>query len=234
MTSSTKSAWVRTGVITLSMMAATYAWTQYAGHEAAATPMVEQRRAAPALSQNPLGNLMSGQQDMDRSLADVNAKMAALTAQLDSLKKQASATDAAAPSVSPDGSFAEKLQQANEQAEAQTDAQQALVEQAIVSEKLDPSWAPRAEASLHSLFEQSEIHSLKLLSAQCRATICRMEIAPSDSEGTDDFALSFRRMLLHMPWQGQGFGRVYNPFGPSPTAVLFLAREGASLPQPTS
>jgi hypothetical protein len=197
MTSSTKSAWVRTGVITLTMMAATYAWTQYAGHEAAATPMAEQRPVTPTLSRNPLGGLM---------------------------------TDAAAPSVSTNGSFVEDLQQANEQA----DAQQALVEQAIVSEKLDPSWAPRAEASLHSLFEQSEIHSLKLLSAQCRATICRMEIAPSDSEGTDDFDLSFRRMLLHMPWQGQGFGRVYNPFGPSPTAVFFLAREGASLPQPIS
>jgi hypothetical protein len=234
MTSSTKSAWVRTGVITLTMMAVTYAWTQYAGHEAAATHMVEQRPATPASSRNPFEGLMSGQQDMDRSLADVNAKMAALTAQLESLKKQASGTDATALSGSPDGSFAEKVQQANEQAEAQADAQQALVEQAIVSEKLDPSWAPRAEASLHSLFEDSEIHSLKLLSAQCRATICRMEIAPSDSEGTDDFDLSFRRMLLHMPWQGQGFGRVYNPFGPSPTAVFFLAREGASLPQPTS
>jgi hypothetical protein len=184
MTSSTKSAWVRTGVITLTMMAATYAWTQYAGHEAAATPMAEQRPVTPTVSTN--------------------------------------------------GSFVEDLQQANEQAEAQADAQQALVEQAIVSEKLDPSWAPRAEASLHSLFEDSEIHSLKLLSAQCRATVCRMEIAPSDSEGTDDFDLSFRRMLLHMPWQGQGFGRVYNPFGPSPTAVFFLAREGASLPQPIS
>jgi hypothetical protein len=177
---------------------------------------------------------MSGQQqNVDRSLADVNAKMAALTAQLESLKKQAEGTDAA-PSVSPDGSFVEQVQQANEQAEAQEDAQQTLVEQAIVSEKLDPSWAPRAEASLRGLFEQSEIHSLKLLSAQCRATICRMEIAASDSEGTGDFDLSFRRMLLHMPWQGQGFGRVYNPFGPSPTAVFFLAREGASLPQPTS
>jgi hypothetical protein len=193
MTSSTKSAWVRTGVIILTMMAATYAWTQYAGHEAAATHMAEQRPATPALSWSPLGSLVSGQQDVARSHADVN-----------------------------------------EQAEAQADAQQALVEQAIVSEKLDPSWAPRAEASLHSLFEQSEIHSLKLLSAQCRATICRMEIAPSDSEGTDDFDLSFRRMLLHMPWQGQGFGRVYNPSGPSPTAVFFLAREGASLPQPSS
>jgi hypothetical protein len=176
MTSSTKSAWVRTGVITLTMMAATYAWTQYAGP----------------------------------------------------------GTDAGALTVSTNGSFVEDLQQANEQAEAQADAQQGLVEQAIVSEKLDPSWAPRAEASLHSLFEQSEIHSLKLLSAQCRATICRMEIAPSDSQGTDDFDRSFRRMLLHMPWQGQGFGRVYNPFGPTPTAVFFLAREGASLPQPIS
>jgi hypothetical protein len=147
MTASTKSTWARTGVFALTMMAATYAWTQYAGHE---------------------------------------------------------------------------------------DAQQALLEQAIGSEKLDPSWAPRAEASLHSLFEESEIHSLKLLSAQCRATLCRMEIAPSDSEGTIDFDLSFRRMLLHMPWHGQGFGRVYNASGSSPTAVYFLAREGASLPRAIS
>jgi hypothetical protein len=72
---------------------------------------------------------------------------------------------------------------------AQEDPQQASLEQAIVSQKVDPSWAPRAEASLH--------HSLKLLSAQCRATICRMEIAPSDSKDTSDFDLSFRRMLLH-------------------------------------
>jgi hypothetical protein len=41
-------------------------------------------------------------------------------------------------------------------------------------------------------------------------------------------------MLLHMPWQGQGFGRVYKPSGSSPMAVFFLAREGASLPQPIS
>jgi hypothetical protein len=61
-----------------------------------------------------------------------------------------------------------------------------------------------------------------------------MEIAPSDSEGTSDFDLSFRRMLLHMPWQGQGFSRVCNPLGPSPTAVFFLAREGATLPRPIS
>ena len=164
MTSSTKSAWARTGVITLTMLAATYASMQYAGHDAVATQVVEQR-PAPALSE---------------------------------------------------------------------DAQQALIEQAIVSEKLDTSWAPRAEASLHSLFEESEIHSLKLLNARCRATICRMEIAPSDSEGTSDFDLSFRRMLLHMPWQGQGFGRVYNLSGSSPTAVFFLARAGASLQQPIS
>jgi hypothetical protein len=144
MTASTKSAWARTGVITLTMMAATFACTRNAGQE---------------------------------------------------------------------------------------DAQRAFLEQAIVSEKLDPSWAPRAEASLHSLFAESEIHSLKLLSARCRATICRLEIAPSDSEGTSDFDLSFRRMLLHMPWQGQGFERVYNPSGSSPTAVFFLAREGASLPR---
>jgi hypothetical protein len=164
MASSTKSAWARTGVITLAMLAATYAWMQSADHGAAATHVVEQR-PTPALSE---------------------------------------------------------------------DAQQALIEQAIVSEKVDPNWAPRAEASLHSLFEESEIHSLKLLSAGCRATICRMEIAPGDSERTDDFDLSFRRMLLHMPWQGQGFGRVYDSSGSSPTAVFFLAREGASLPQPIS
>jgi hypothetical protein len=49
--------------------------------------MTEQRPATPALSRNPPGGLISGQQDTDRSLADVNAEMAALTPQLESLRK---------------------------------------------------------------------------------------------------------------------------------------------------
>ena len=109
-----------------------------------------------------------------------------------------------------------------------------LVEQAIVSEQLDPSWAASAETSIRAVFEHSEMQSVKLLNAQCRATLCRIDIAPSDSGAADNFDQSFRRMLLHLPWQGQGFGRVFDPFGRSPTAVFFLAREGNALPQPGS
>jgi hypothetical protein len=233
MTSSTKSAWARTGVITVTLLTATYAWTQHARRDAAATHIVEQRSSSPVSLRNPLAESTNRQADVGRSLADVNAKVAALTAQLERLQTQAPGQTASASSRSSSGSFVEELQQANEQAEAQANAQQAFVEQAIVGEKLDPSWAPSAEASLRSMFEDNEIHSLKLLNAQCRATLCRMEIAPSVEGGPDDFELSFRRMLLHMPWQGQGFGRVFNPFGQSPTAVFFLAREGKPLPQAT-
>ena len=112
----------------------------------------------------------------------------------------------------------------------QTDAHEAQVERAIASERLDPTWAPGAEQSIRGLFQERDMQAVRLVDARCRATLCRIEIAQNEAADGGDFEAGFRKLLIRTPWQGQGFGRVYDPFGPSPKAVLFLAREGATLP----
>ena len=133
------------------------------------------------------------------------------------------------------GAPALSRQEELQRADAQVQAQEDLIEETVVSERSDPDWVPAAETAISEMFQAKEIQSLKLVDAQCRTTLCRIEIAENGSvaDGGGGFDEGFRKLLIHTPWQGQGFGRIYDPFGPSPTGVLFLAREGNALPQPT-
>jgi hypothetical protein len=174
-------------------------------------------------------------QDLDRALADVNQKMAELASQLSALKRARASGSAPAAAAANDSrqdaessglTREELMQRADEQAEAQA----AQVEQAVAGERLDPAWAPGAEQSIRGLFQEKDLQGLRLVDARCRATLCRIEMARNDAAQGADFEASFRKLLIRTPWQGQGFARVHDPFSASPTAVLFLAREGAALP----
>jgi hypothetical protein len=216
---------------------ATYLWRHYDRSSepevsaAASTTAERQAPATPFASTGVIAHASTFQQDRDRSAADLNAHIAALAAQIDNLKRQAASATANQEPTAPTLTREEELQRGD----AQADAQEKLVEQTILSERLDPSWAPAAETAIRRMFDDSQTESLKLVGAQCRATLCRIDIAASAAAGEGgDFDQSFRNLLVRMPWQAQGFGRVYDPFGPSPTAVFFLAREGSSLPQPST
>jgi hypothetical protein len=216
---------------------ATYLWRHYdrSGEpevSAAASMTVEREApASPFASTGVIAHSSASKQEPDRNLANLNAQLAALAAQIDSLKRQASS---ATPNQEPPAPALTREEE-QQRGDAQADAQERLVEQAILSERLDPSWAPAAETAIRKIFDESQIQSLKLAGAQCRATLCRIDIVSNGAAGEGgDFDQSFRQLLVRMPWQAQGFGRVYDPFGPSPTAVFFLAREGNPLPQPST
>lgn len=228
MSSFTPIAGLRTAVVVLAAATATYLWLQYRDDDAPAVP----RTTPNAIQRGPATPFASQVTRNEETLAALNAQIAAMAAQIASLKQQqASASSPDSNATSPALTAEEAQQRGDEQA----DAQAALIEQAVVAERADPNWAPAAETSIRRMFQDSEIESLKLMNAQCRATLCRIDIASNGSSpGAEDFDQSFRRLLVHMPWQAQGFGRVYNPFGPAPTAVFFLAREGNALPQPSS
>lgn len=178
--------------------------------------------------------------DLDRAVAAMNRKMAALRAQLIQLKHaQASRiAEHASPTAMPtrDAEAAadpRARQEAARQAEAQAQAQVARIEETLATEEADASWAPAAESSLAEVFQHEELQGLQLVSVECRSTLCRIDIAANVSVADgSSFDEDLRKLLLFTPWSGQGFGRV-DPDGPSPTAVFFLAREGHALPQPT-
>ena len=233
----TKSTLIEATLLVVAVAATTtYLWRHYdrSGHEvsAAASTKVDQPAVAnPFASRSVMAHSTAAQRELDRSLADLNAQVAALAAQIASLKRQASSATGSQEPTAPTLTREEEQQRGD----AQADSQEKLVEQTIVSERLDPTWAPAAESAIRKMFDDGQIESLKLVGTQCRATLCRIDIASNGPAGEGaDFDQSFRKLLVRMPWQAQGFGRVYDPFGPSPTAVFFLAREGSPLPQPST
>ena len=178
--------------------------------------------------------------DFDRALAEMQQKMAALRSQMRQLEHaQASrGAEQVSPSVAPTPDAAAAAhpraqREAARQAEAQIQAQADLIEETLQTETADPNWAPAAETAIAEIFQHEELQALQLVSAECRSTLCRIDVA-ANGLGTDgsSFAEDLRKLLLFTPWSGQGFGRIA-PDGPSPTAVFFLTREGHDLPQPT-
>jgi hypothetical protein len=176
-------------------------------------------------------------QELDRALAEMHRQIAALRVQMGQLKQAPAARVAehARPPARPTRDAAAAIdprarQEAGRQAEAQVQAQAALIEGTLVTEEADVNWALAAESSLAEAFQHEELRGLQLVSVECRSTLCRLDIAAHAAvvDGSS-FDEDFRKLLLRTPWSGQGFGRV-DADGPSPTAVLFLAREGHALP----
>jgi hypothetical protein len=234
----TKSTLIEATLLVVAVAATTtYLWRHYDRSDqpevsAAASTKVDQSAVDnPFASRSVSAHSSAAQQERDPNLAALNAQMAALATQIASLKRQAASATGSQDPTAPTLTREEEQQRGD----AQADAQEKLVEQTIVSERLDPTWAPAAESAIRKMFDDSQIESLKLVGTQCRATLCRIDLASNGPAGEGgDFDQSFRKLLVRMPWQAQGFGRVYDPFGPSPTAVFFLAREGSSLPQPST
>lgn len=112
-----------------------------------------------------------------------------------------------------------------ERAEAQTQAQVELIEGTMLTQKTDPEWANTAQLALHEVFQSEATAGILLMNAECRTTLCRMELVLDGSVSPED---SFRKLTHLAPWQGQGFVRI-DPEGGS--AVVYLSREGDSLPQ---
>jgi hypothetical protein len=221
---------------------ATLLWTQNRGTEdvalTAAAPATVARDDASSASR---GDALS-REEMARAMDEMNRRMAALASQVSSMKHAggaapgdvaSSAGGAGARSTAGERglSRAEREQRGHDHADAQAE----LIEQTASAEQVDRKWAIGAENTIRASFQSPALEGLKLVGAQCRSTVCRIDVAPVDSaDGGENFDAGFRRLMIRTPWQGQGFGRVYDPFGPAPRGVLFLAREGQTLPEPAS
>jgi hypothetical protein len=118
------------------------------------------------------------------------------------------------------------------QADAQVQAQAGLVENTFSAEMSDPEWAGAAEVALQELFQSEDVIAIALVEAECRTTMCRLELAANNAPaGGPGFEEAFRALIHLLPWPGEGFSRIDNLDSESPTAVLYLTREGHFLPQ---
>jgi hypothetical protein len=108
----------------------------------------------------------------------------------------------------------------------QTQAQIELMEATVLREAIDPEWAPSAQKVLKETFQQEALSGMYLVDADCRTSLCRMEVVFDETLAPED---GFRMLTDNSPWQGQGFVRIGTDEDPS--IMVYLAREGHSLPQ---
>lgn len=112
------------------------------------------------------------------------------------------------------------------QVNAQIQAQIGLLEGLIRAENIDRQWTGPAEAVLQETFQKEEMQGLQLAKAECRTTICRMEIVADSSLSPEE---SFQKLVHLAPWQGQGFTNIDLEAGGE--IVVYLAREGHDFPR---
>jgi len=110
------------------------------------------------------------------------------------------------------------------EAQAQTAEHIARIEDALLTEPVDPDWAPTATAALQDSFSAPALDAFDIRDAQCHSSLCRVELdVDVELAGPEAFA----KLQHHTPWDGAGFIQLTNN---PPGAVLFLAREGTDLP----
>lgn len=144
---------------------------------------------------------------------------------------------AACAVLSPDGQERQAWAAAETQVvlEQEIEAQEMRVKQVFETEEEDSGWSQRAETSWTQVFHQEvanqEIKGIQLRNIECRTTLCRVEVAPTDpARGAAAFEEDVSKLLLFTPWQGSGFGKIENPDGQAPVAMIYMAREGHTLP----
>ena len=93
------------------------------------------------------------------------------------------------------------------------------------TETIDRDWGGAAETSLHSAFDERAGDGVSLIAADCRTTVCRLEVAIESGETAPGEPV-FLPMLI--PWSGQSYLQS-DPSGDPHRATLFVAREGYSL-----
>jgi hypothetical protein len=106
-------------------------------------------------------------------------------------------------------------------------AQQRLFDEAHENERPDRDWAVDAEAAIEKTYARSDFKDLKL-SADCRATLCRVDFEYSDS---DSSSAALQSLTFNHPWAGQRFTRVNQE---TRRGASFFAREGFALPSITA
>lgn len=97
----------------------------------------------------------------------------------------------------------------------------------IAEEPVDAAWGHSAEASIHDALRAETFAGSSLVRAECRSTLCRVEVAHDDPAAADRF---FEQVRFSPPFD-RGAGVVTRVGeGASRRTVVYMAREGRALP----
>ena len=92
-------------------------------------------------------------------------------------------------------------------------------------EEVDPDWGPGAEEDIVERFSELAPPEAQLVEARCRATLCRVEL------GLDPEALDVEDEVVDAVKAWNSNGLYVAESGPDVRIVVYMAREGLTLPR---
>jgi hypothetical protein len=205
-------------------------------------PPVVSRAAQPAPRPTPqdikvlraeVAHLKAERQDVQQLAKEIRSELTALRSQLIQVEQdQASMglerTKTARASRA-EGTAADTppltAEEEHERAKAQIRAQIEVFEGTMLMENADPAWASAAELALQEALQREAIAGLRLVQADCRTSLCRLDLALDSSLSPEGI---FEQLIHLTPWNGHGFVQIDEESG---EAVVYLSREGHELPQ---
>lgn len=107
----------------------------------------------------------------------------------------------------------------------QIKAEEEIIQERIQSEPLDVEWSNSAIKALYESVQEKTTGGIEILSADCRSTLCRVDFL-FDTTSSDE---SLRELKHFVPWNSEGLIQIDDIN--SGQAVLYIAREGYSLPR---
>lgn len=105
----------------------------------------------------------------------------------------------------------------------------------FTSPNRDPAWAKEAQTAAVSKLREILPQSSQMRAVECHSTMCRIETVHDDVETYRQFAQRVVFDSASRPWNGAVFAGVLEDGKPSDervTTVMYIAREGESLPMP--
>lgn len=187
-----------------------------------------------------------GEEDALAQFAALRREIALLKADFASLRQKLAAqpdparAPAPQPTEDPEG-LASSGQPANqaelralEVAAAERDHQQSLArmqhyEAALQAEPVDGAWSSGAAAVLKEAFSSQELSATIVQDNECRATLCRVEVAHANPEDRRQFETQFtQKMAQALP---SAVAHTEEQEDGSSVMTIYLARAGHELPQ---
>jgi hypothetical protein len=103
----------------------------------------------------------------------------------------------------------------------------AVIESELASQATDPLWSPEAVEHVRKVFSNESFDGDTLLDVVCATTFCRLEVTHADEDSRGQF---MDQIFPTLRWQTEGYSHTIDNHDGSYNSVLYLSREGYSLP----
>jgi hypothetical protein len=169
-------------------------------------------------------------------LASLKAEMATLRREHEQLSRRLRALEAApnraASGVQPSPPSAEEEKGAETETEPRLSEEKQVIamlselDLRLSQEPDDPTWSQRAELDIATLLHPDAIAGSRVLSADCHATLCRVEVEHADGSAQSQLV---DHLPMEPPFDGEMLFHQIDDNRGAPSTLIYLARQGHPL-----